>query len=111
LFDAAFVEQSKKEVRFVVDAMHGRGDVAPNKGRGGGIYDNDIAANVEALLLGGDFDTNVKTRTDLSNIGKVSFNGQYLAVSDATASEVWYVQMLDYLIGYETSTYNWQHPV
>ena len=38
LFDAAFVDQSKKEIRFVVDAMHGRGDVAPNKGRGGGIY-------------------------------------------------------------------------
>src|SRR5205085_1606762 len=108
---AAFVERTKKEIRAVVDAMHGRGDVAPSPGRGGGIYADNVAENVAALLLGGDFDVTVKSRTDLSNIGKVSFNGQYLSIQDATASEVWYVQMLDYMVSYETSTYNWQHPV
>jgi hypothetical protein len=42
---------------------------------------------------------------------KNSYAGEYLRIENATATEVWFAQMLDYLIAYEARVYNWQHPV
>ncbi|MGH9509323.1 MAG: tetratricopeptide repeat protein, partial [Terriglobales bacterium] len=111
LYDSKFVEETRREIRFVVDAMHGRGDVPPKYARGSGVYENNIAEHVAALMLGRELEASVVLRTDLLNPGKNKFEGKYLTVSGATPTEVWFAEMLEYLVGYETDTYNWQHPV
>ncbi|MGH9601404.1 MAG: tetratricopeptide repeat protein [Terriglobales bacterium] len=111
LYESKFVEETRREIRFVVDAMHGRGDVPPKYARGSGVYENNIAEHVAALMLGRELEASVVLRTDLLNPGKNKFEGKYLTVSGATPTEVWFAEMLDYLVGYETDTYNWQHPV
>ncbi len=111
LYETKFVEETRREIRFVVDAIHGRGDVPPKYARGSGVYENNIAEHVAALMLGRELEASVVLRTDLLNPGKNKFEGKYITVSGGTPSEVWFAEMLDYLVGYETDTYNWQHPV
>jgi len=111
LYDDKFMEDTKAEIRYVVDALHGRGNVPPKKARGNGLYVTDVSSQVGALLLGGEMGAAVAVHTNVINAGKNRYDGKYLSVSNADPAEVWYVQMLDYLVSYETETYNWQHPV
>jgi hypothetical protein len=53
----------------------------------------------------------VVNRTNVLNAGRRSYTGKYLSVNLATPTEVWLVEMADYLFNYESTTYNWQHPV
>ncbi|HUR36749.1 MAG TPA: tetratricopeptide repeat protein [Terriglobales bacterium] len=111
LYDPAFVEQARAEIRYAVDALHGSADVPPKRARGNGIYDQDIARNVSALLLGRELEASVAIQTNIVNGGKQSYQGKYVSIPAGTATEVWFAEMLDYMVAYETDTYNWQHPV
>jgi tetratricopeptide (TPR) repeat protein len=111
LFDSGFENATKADIRHVVDAIHGHGAVPPEPGRGSGVYEFDLAAYVGAFLIGRDLEPQVVAKTNLLNVGERSYQGKYLSVAQATPTEVWLVEMADYLIDYETSTYNWQHPV
>ncbi|MGH9493230.1 MAG: tetratricopeptide repeat protein, partial [Terriglobales bacterium] len=111
LYEPKFVEETRREIRYVVDAMHGRGDIPPKYARGSGVYENNIAEHVGALLLGRELEASVVLRTNQLNSGKDRFDGKYIAVSGGTPTEVWFAEMLEFLVGYETDTYNWQHPV
>jgi tetratricopeptide (TPR) repeat protein len=111
LYDPKFVESTKAEIRYVVDAMHGRGDVPPARARGSGLYSQDVSPYISGWLLGREIEPSVATQTNIINGGKKEFSGKYVTVGGATATEVWFAEMLDYLVGYEVGTYNWQHPV
>jgi tetratricopeptide (TPR) repeat protein len=111
LFDAAFVERTRADIRLYVDALNGRGEVPPGRGLRGGVYDRDIAANVAAIIVGRELEPSLVAQTNLLNVGIRNHQGRYVRVADATATEVWVARMLDYLIEYETTTYRRQHPV
>jgi len=111
LFEPGFVEETRGDIRNVVDAIHGRGSVPAKRTRGSGVYEFDIADRVSGFLLGRELEPDVVSRTNVLNAANRSYQGKYLSVSNASATEAWLVEMGDYLIDYETSTYNWQHPV
>lgn len=111
LYDPTFVEQTKAEIRYVVDAVHGHGDIPPHRARGNGLYDNDVSADVAGWLFGRELEPSVAQQTNIINGGKTKFDGKYISVQRASATEVWFAEMLDYLASYEQDTYNWQHPV
>ncbi len=111
LYTPSFVEATRTEIRNLVDVLHGRGMVAPSREQSSGVYDQDIAASVSGILLGGELDPVTVSQTNLINGGKTHYEGKYISIEQAGAAEVWYAEMLDYLVDYETATYNWQHPV
>jgi tetratricopeptide (TPR) repeat protein len=111
LYDSKFVEDTKAEIRYVVDSLHGRGVIPPKHARGSGIFTADVSDHVGAILLGRELEPSVVVQTNLLNGGKTGFNGKYITVNGANATEVWLAEMLEYLVSYETDTYNWQHPV
>jgi hypothetical protein len=111
LFQSGFEDTTKAEIRQVVDAIHGRGQVLPKRNRGSGIYEFDISDHVSGYILGRDLDPAVVSQTNLLNAGKHSYTGKYLSINNAFATEMWLVEMADYLLDYEATTYNWQHPV
>ncbi|MDP9267812.1 MAG: hypothetical protein M3P27_05735 [Acidobacteriota bacterium] len=111
LYEPAFVDETKAEIRYVIDAVHGHGDVPPKRARGNGIYENDVSGDVVGYLLGREIEPSIAQQTNIINGGKVKFDGKYISLQRATATEVWFAEMLDYLVGYEQDTYNWQHPV
>ncbi len=59
LYDQKFVEQSKSEIRYIVDALHGRADVPRKRARGSGIYVNDVSGQVAALLFGREIEPSI----------------------------------------------------
>lgn len=111
LFDPQFTEGTKAEIRYVVDAIHGNGNVPKKHARGSGLYSAPVAAQVGAILLGREIEPSTALTTNARNTTRTSYAGQYISINGATATEVWFAAMLDYLVGYETETYNWQHPV
>ena len=112
LFDTAFVERTRADIRLVVDALNGHGEVPPGPGRGrGGVYDQDVAPAVGAILLGREIEPSVVLQTNVLNAGERSHRGRFVQVLEGTPTEVWVARMLDYLVEYETQTYNRQHPV
>lgn len=111
LYDADYSGQTRAEIRYVIDAIHGRGVVPPKHARGSGVYGNDISEQVGAILFGRELDPSDVARTNILNAGRRSFNGRFITIGSATPTEIWFAEMADYLIGYETDTYNWQHPV
>jgi tetratricopeptide (TPR) repeat protein len=52
LYDASFVETTKAEIRYAIDAIHGNGDVPRSRARGSGIYSVDISPYVSGVLFG-----------------------------------------------------------
>jgi len=111
LYDPKFTQDTKAEIRYVVDALHGQAQVPPRPGRNSGVYDGDISSSVSGILFGREFDVAVTTQTNLSNPGKKNYDGKYVSVVDATPTQTWVAGMLDYLVAYESDTYNTQHPV
>lgn len=111
LFESGFEDATKAEIRQVIDAIHGRGQVLPKRNRGSGIYEFDISDHISGYIFGRDLDPAVVSQTNLLNAGKHSYTGKYLSITNASATEMWLAEMADYLLDYEASTYNWQHPV
>ncbi len=111
LYDPKFIENTKAEIRYVVDALHGQAQVPPRPGKNSGVYDGDISSSVSGILFGREFEPAVATQTNLSNPSKKNYDGKYVGVVDATPTQTWVAEMLDYLVGYESDTYNAQHPV
>ncbi len=111
LYEAKFMDEARAQVRDVVDALHGHGNVARRRGSSGGIYDSNIAGHVGAFILARDVTPAVAVRTNSINGDHKSYEGKYVTVSNATPTEVWFAEMMNYLITYEEDTYNWQHPV
>lgn len=112
LFDAEYTEATKTRIRDVVDAIHGRGSLPLDTRRQqGGVYSVDVSNFVAAILLGGELDAGTVLQTNLRNLGKRSHQGRFVRLADGKPSEVWLVQMLDYMMEYETETYNTQRPV
>lgn len=111
LFDPDFYEKTRAEIRYVVDSIHGHGDVPPKNARGDGLYTFDISEHVSALLFGRELEASTAIQTNIINGGKRSFDGKYFQIADGNPTEVWFAEMMDYLVSYETDNYNWQHPV
>jgi tetratricopeptide (TPR) repeat protein len=111
LFSPDFTEKSKAEIRYVVDALHGRGDVPRKIARGSGLYSEDIADRTGAILLGREIEPSTAIQTNSAHPDETNYAGEYIQIGNATATEVWFARMMDYLISYETRVYNWQHPV
>lgn len=111
LFDEGFVDQTRASIRHVVDAIHGRGEVPSGPGRRGGLYDQPVADAVAGFLLGRELEPSVVAQTNLLNAGERRHAGRYVRLDEGTATEVWVARMLDYLVEYETQTYNHQRPV
>src|SRR5205085_7098738 len=108
LFNTAFVEQTRAEIRYVIDAIHSHGTVPQKHARGSGIYNIDIAQHVAGILFGRELEPTVVLHTNYQNLSKTEYKGRFVSVSNSSPSEVWLAQMLDYCVEYETYTYNYQ---
>ena len=111
LYESKFVDDARAQIRDAVDAVHGHGNVAKRRGSAGGIYENNIASHVGAFILARDVTPAVAVRTNSINSDHKNFTGKYVTVANGSPTEVWFAEMMNYLVGYEEDTYNWQHPV
>src|SRR5690242_12496431 len=106
-----FYETVRTEIREAVDALHGHGDVKKRGRRGGGLYAVDVSPKVVGLLLAADLDADMVSANNVKNPARRNYSGRYVSIVDGSPTEVWFAEMLDYLVKYESDEYGWQHPV
>ncbi|MFC0238333.1 hypothetical protein [Fictibacillus phosphorivorans] len=102
-------ESFKKEIKHVVDIVHGQANIPKLPGHAGGEYKNDISPYVLGFILGVEWDPEVVVSTNEKHQSKNRFDGQYFSSSNASPFENWLTSMLNYATDYETKTYQWQH--
>ena len=109
--DESYQREFEHEIRYVVDAIHGKAEIEERKGRAWGTYTHDVSSYVLGYLVGRELEPHEVEETDAINAG-YTFSGSYLTVTpQATPTESWLAQSIDYLMEYEESVYSWQHPV
>lgn len=111
LNDKEIKEEFEKDVKSLIDIIHGKGILPPKAGHASGVYTKDISPYVMGWILGIEWDPYVVENTNKVNEGK-TFEGKYLYTSkDASPFEAALCELGDYAIDYETSKYHMQRPV
>ena len=108
--EPAFMERISKEIRNAVDALHGRAEIPAALGHAHGSYRADVSNLVLAFIFGREWEPSVAAAFIESGPGG-SHDGKYLSIMDANPMERWLGEMLDFLVGYEETTYAAQRPV
>lgn len=107
----SYVEEYFQEIKYTVDAIHGKANIPERKGRAYGIYDSDVSPYVLGYLVGRELEPDEVIKTNQNNPG-FSYTGEYLSSEKGAApTEGWLAMNCDYVLRYEESTYGSQHPV
>lgn len=111
MFNGAYYEQCRKNIREMIDVIHGRGDVAVGNGHAGGVFTTDVSAWVAGYIVGDPWLSHVVTANNLLHPDIQKYEGAYISIPSGTATEAFLAQMVNYTMEYEEGTYHWQHPV
>lgn len=100
-----------KEIKEVIDCIHGKGEVAFRHGKSYGRYLTDMSRWTAGYIIGREISPQEVIFTDNSHTGMTSFTGNQLSISGATPTEVFITNMLDNLVSYERGKYAVNRPV
>jgi len=101
----------RREMRRVVDAVHGHALVATQRGRAWGRYEVDVSDHVLAFVLGREWEPFSVGAYDRKRSGLRAYSGRFLAVDRGSAADVWLAEQCDYLLAYEWDGYRAQRPI
>lgn len=102
---------SREEIAWVIDAIHGHGDVPMRRGHANGLYDVDVSPYVLGYLIGRELEPHLVQANNGENSERKSYAGKYVSIAEGNATEVWLTSMMDYAANYEVEIYNQQHPL
>ncbi len=105
-----YLEDIRKEIRYAVDVIHGRAEIPHRFGHAHGKYMADISNYVLAFIFGREWEPYEVIGFN-SKSNEKEFKGKFLSITNGSGFEVWLTEMLDYLITYESESYNTQRPV
>ena len=111
LFDADFTADYQKEVRDVVDAVHGKANIPFRPGHASGLFTADVSSYVLGWVIGREMEPHVVVITNRRHPGLKDFAGRFLSVQGANATELWLTMLMDEALRYEVSRYNWERPI
>ncbi len=106
-----YMEGYLREIKYVVDAVHGKARIPERRGRAWGSYDADVSGYVLGYLVGRELEPQEVIATDENN-PRFSFNGHYLfSTAEASPTEAWLAMCCDDVVDYEMTRYRQQHPI
>lgn len=109
--DGTYVDNYKQEIRYVIDAVHGNAEINTRLGRAFGTYKEDVSKYVLGYLIGRELEPDEVIATNKLHPGYL-FTGQYFSSGkQASPTEGWLAMNCDYLLSYEESHYDNEHPV
>ena len=103
-FDPTVMAEFERELRDLVDVVHGRGVVDQRPGRAWGTFTADVSPWLLAWAIGIEWDPVTVEASDIINAGLEPFTGEFfLASPDATPTESWLASMLEVVAAEEAS--------
>ena len=110
LYNPAFGESFRREIRQAIDVLHGAAHLAPRRGKASGTYTHDVSPYLAGLILGREWEPDVVHRTNQKHKA-IPFRGNYFSVNQGNATEIWLGQMLDYTAQYLQQIHHHQVPL
>ena len=104
-------EAFRKEIREVIDCVHGKKNIAFRPGRAYGIYSSDLSRWTAGYIIGREIMPQEVDATDENYPELTSFSGNQLTISGASATEVFITRMLDETVTWEHVNYSVNRPV
>lgn len=105
------IKDVKKDLKNLVDIIHGKADVKKSYGHAYGTYTKDVSKYVAGWILGIESDQEIVEGTKKANKKKVSYSGKYLSCKNVQPYEVFWCEIGDYALKYEDEKYNMQRPI
>lgn len=100
-----------REMRDVVDLLHGRADIEPVPGKASGYYTADVSPWTLAYIIGREWEPFSAIAFDSIQGGRSGFQGRFLTVRGGNAMDAWMGRASEEIVAYETETYRAQRPV
>ena len=104
-------EEFIASIREVIDCIHGNRSIPFRPGRAYGDYETDISPWVAGYIIGREISPFEVQTTDAAMPLPAVWDGNFLAISNASASELFTAKMLDETISYEQNNYSTKRPV
>jgi hypothetical protein len=99
----------KRELKQMVDIIHGKAEIPPTPGHASGTYAYDISPYVLGFIIGTEWDPGAVQNTNNMHQDISQFSGSFFRTSEAEPFEIWLAQMMEFTADYETKQYGWQH--
>ncbi len=109
-FNEDYTYLFQKEIKDVINVIHGNAVLSPHPGKADGTYVSDVSRYTVAYLLGREWEPQGMTFTNLNN-DATAYLGDFISVPSGSPMEIWLGQMMDFTLKYETLQYKNQHPV
>lgn len=91
----------KKDLKDLVDIIHGDAHIEKRAGHAYGDYTKDISSYVIGWILGIESDQDLVEGTGYAHPKKKSYSGKYLSCNKVEPYEVFWCMIGDYVLGYE----------
>lgn len=105
------IKDVKKDLRDLVNIIHGNAKVERRVGHAYGNYTRDISKYVIGWILGIESDQSLVEGTRDANKHVTSYSGDYLSCEKVEPYEVFWCEIGDYALKYEDEKYHMQRPV
>ena len=110
-FEEDNLKQFQREMKKIVDVIHGNKVVEPEIGHASGIYQADISEYMIGWVLGIEWLPEMVLNTNEVHIDLGDYNGEYFETKNAAPFEYWLAEQMDNITLYESETYNWFRPL
>lgn len=101
----------EKEMKKIVDVVHGNKIVDQEPGHASGAYQADVSEFVIGWLIGIEWNPYMVENTNKIHKGMRDFKGEYFQTKDAEPFEAWIAQQMETIVQYEKDKYNWIRPL
>lgn len=105
------IKDVKKDLRDLVNIIHGNAKVEKRVGHAYGNYTRNISKYVIGWILGIESDQSLVEGTRDANKHVTSYSGDYLSCEKVEPYEVFWCEIGDYALKYEDEKYHMQRPV
>jgi hypothetical protein len=100
----------QREMRSVVDLIHGNATIPLRPGHAGGLYDADVSGWVLGYIIGREWEP-FAVRTFDAHRPSGSYRGRYLGVQQGPPMDLWLARQCDYMLAYEADRFNALRPI
>lgn len=110
-FDEKNIIPFEKEMKDVVDVIHGNAIIEEKVGHAHGEYTFDVSPYISGWILGIEWYPLMVENTNNLYRDIPEFKGDYFYTENAEAFEKWLAARMDFIVSYETENYKKQRPV